>query len=113
MEIERGSEEAVALAAASTEIEKFVAQTKAIARQTHMLALNAGIAAQVGEFEVRERAAQTLVQQLTEQLEHLRAERETANAVLTEAKVTLAEGDVFGESMLLAGEIRCQRHHHR
>jgi len=50
MEIERGSEEAVALAAASTEIEKFVAQTKAIARQTHMLALNAGIeAARAGE----------------------------------------------------------------
>ncbi len=50
----------------------------------------AGIAAQVGEFEVREQAAQAQVQQLTEQLEHLRAERETANAVLTEAKVTLA-----------------------
>jgi hypothetical protein len=33
MEIERGSEEAEALAAASTEIEKFVAQTKAIARR--------------------------------------------------------------------------------
>ena len=50
----------------------------------------AGIAAQVGEFEVREQAAQAQVQQLTQQLEHLRAERETANAALTEAKVTLA-----------------------
>lgn len=49
-EIERGAEEAVALAAASEEIEKFVTQTKAIARQTHMLSLNAGIeAARAGD----------------------------------------------------------------
>jgi methyl-accepting chemotaxis protein len=44
-EIERGASEAEALEAASTEIGKFVIQTKAIARQTHMLALNAGIEA--------------------------------------------------------------------
>lgn len=44
-EIELGASEAEALAAASEEIEKFVTQTKAIARQTHMLALNAGIEA--------------------------------------------------------------------
>lgn len=49
-EIELGAEEATALAAASEQIEKFVIQTKAIARQTHMLALNAGIeAARAGE----------------------------------------------------------------
>jgi methyl-accepting chemotaxis protein len=49
-EIAHGVEEAVALAAASEEIEKFVTQTKAIARQTHMLALNAGIeAARAGD----------------------------------------------------------------
>jgi methyl-accepting chemotaxis protein len=49
-EVERGAEEATALASASEEIGKFVTQTKAIARQTHMLALNAGIeAARAGE----------------------------------------------------------------
>ena len=44
-EIELGATEAEALATASEDIEKFVIQTKAIARQTHMLALNAGIEA--------------------------------------------------------------------
>ncbi len=49
-EIERGAAEADALATASSEIEKFVTQTKAIAKQTHMLALNASIeAARAGE----------------------------------------------------------------
>src|SRR5690606_19946664 len=48
--VERGAVEADALAAASGEIEKFVTQTKAIAKQTHMLALNASIeAARAGE----------------------------------------------------------------
>jgi len=44
-EVERGAAEADALAAASTEIQKFVAQTKAVATQTNMLALNAAIEA--------------------------------------------------------------------
>ena len=45
-----GAAEADALAAASEEIEKFVSQTKAIAKQTHMLALNASIeAARAGD----------------------------------------------------------------
>ncbi len=49
-EVEQGSVESAALAEASREIEQFVVQTKAIARQTHMLALNAGIeAARAGE----------------------------------------------------------------
>ncbi len=49
-EIERGASEAEALATASGEIEKFITQAKAIAKQTHMLALNASIeAARAGE----------------------------------------------------------------
>ena len=49
-EVKAGAEEAESLAAASEAIEKFVTQTKAIAKQTHMLALNASIeAARAGE----------------------------------------------------------------
>jgi methyl-accepting chemotaxis protein len=49
-EIEKGASEAEALATASGEIEKFITQAKLIAKQTHMLALNASIeAARAGE----------------------------------------------------------------
>ena len=44
-EVDRGVAEADALARASGEIQKFVAQTKAVATQTNMLALNAAIEA--------------------------------------------------------------------
>jgi methyl-accepting chemotaxis protein len=49
-EIERGAMEAEALATASGDIEKFITQAKTIAKQTHMLALNASIeAARAGD----------------------------------------------------------------
>jgi len=44
-EVRRGAEEADALARASTDIQKFVTQAKAVATQTNMLALNAAIEA--------------------------------------------------------------------
>ena len=44
-EVERGAAEADALARASADIQKFVAQAKAVATQTNMLALNAAIEA--------------------------------------------------------------------
>ena len=44
-DVERGAEEADALAASSTQIQKFVGQAKAVATQTNMLALNAAIEA--------------------------------------------------------------------
>jgi len=67
-EVALGTSEAEALAGASADIEKFIAQTRAIAKQTHMLALNASIeAARAGDEgkgfsvvaeEVRKLAAQ-------------------------------------------------------
>jgi methyl-accepting chemotaxis protein len=49
-EIERGAVEAETLAVASGDIEKFITQAKTIAKQTHMLALNASIeAARAGD----------------------------------------------------------------
>ena len=44
-DVERGAEEADALAASSAQIQKFVGQAKAVATQTNMLALNAAIEA--------------------------------------------------------------------
>lgn len=50
----------------------------------------AALAEQVAQSESREQAAQTQVTELTTGLEQLRQQRDAANTVLTEAKVTLA-----------------------
>jgi chromosome segregation protein len=55
------------------------------------------LAAQLSEWETRERAGQEQVASLTSELESLRQHRDTANAELTESKVSLA-----AEEQLLA-----------
>jgi len=116
-EVTRGTAEAEALAGASAEIEKFIAQTRAIAKQTHMLALNASIeAARAGDEgkgfsvvaeEVRKLAAQTSdaasttsetvrtvmasVQVARERLLRLLAGGRTARAAAEEAVVGLQD----------------------
>lgn len=89
-EVERGAAEAEALAASSGEIERFIVQTKAIAKRTHMLALNASIeAARAGAEgkgfsvvaeEVRKLAQQAAqsAQQTSETMQEVLARVQTA-----------------------------------
>jgi methyl-accepting chemotaxis protein len=89
-EVDRGAAEAEALAASSGEIERFILQTKAIAKRTHMLALNASIeAARAGAEgkgfsvvaeEVRKLAQQAAqsAQQTSETMEEVLARVQTA-----------------------------------
>src|SRR5690606_3425523 len=89
-EVERGAAEAEALAASSGEIERFILQTKAIAKRTHMLALNASIeAARAGAEgkgfsvvaeEVRKLAQQAAqsAQQTSETMQEVLARVQTA-----------------------------------
>jgi methyl-accepting chemotaxis protein len=89
-EVERGAAEAEALAESSGEIERFILQTKAIAKRTHMLALNASIeAARAGAEgkgfsvvaeEVRKLAQQAAqsAQQTSETMQEVLARVQTA-----------------------------------
>jgi methyl-accepting chemotaxis protein len=105
-EVEAAAKEAEALATASAEIEKFISQTKAIAKQTHMLALNASIeAARAGEEgkgfsvvaeEVRKLAAQAA--------RGARAPRATVQAVLTRVSTARERLLRLGKSGLAARE---------
>jgi methyl-accepting chemotaxis protein len=103
-EVDAAANEAEALAAASAEIEKFITQTKAIAKQTHMLALNASIeAARAGEEgkgfsvvaeEVRKLAAQA-AQAAT-------STSETVQAVLTRVSTARERLLRLGKSGMVA-----------
>jgi chromosome segregation protein len=57
------------------------------------------LAAQVGDFESKEQAAQGTVTSLTAALEQLRLSRDTANTQLTESKVALAAEDQLCASL--------------
>jgi methyl-accepting chemotaxis protein len=89
-EVEAAATEAEALASASAEIEKFITQTKAIAKQTHMLALNASIeAARAGEEGKGFSVVAEEVRKLAAQAAHAASSTsETVQAVLS--RVTTA-----------------------
>ena len=60
------------------------------AQEQEGLQKRAGLAAQAGECETRERTRQTRVEELTAGLEGLRQQRDAANADLTDSRVALA-----------------------
>ncbi|MDE3066435.1 MAG: chromosome segregation protein SMC [Verrucomicrobiota bacterium] len=80
------------------EIQSLAAQAQEGAQKREALA------AQLKEFETRERAGQEAVSALRGELEDLRQQRDTANATLTESKIALA-----AEEQLLAS-FRQQQH---
>jgi chromosome segregation protein len=72
-------------------IETVVYEIQSLAAQEQEgLQKRAGLAAQAGECETRERTCQTQVEELTTLLEGLRQQRDAANADLTDSRVALA-----------------------
>jgi methyl-accepting chemotaxis protein len=105
-EVEAAAKEAEALATASAEIEKFIIQTKAIAKQTHMLALNASIeAARAGEegkgFSVVAEEVRKLAGQAARAAS---STSETVQAVLTRVSTARERLLRLGKSGLAARE---------
>ena len=103
-EVEAAAQEAEALAAASAEIEKFITQTKAIAKQTHMLALNASIeAARAGEEGKGFSVVAEEVRKLAAQAAHAATSTsETVQAVLTRVSTARERLLRLGKSGLAA-----------
>ena len=72
-------------------IETVMFEVESLAEQAEVAAQKRqALAAQVGEFEVRERDCQQQIADATGSLENLRQQRDVANNVLTETKVALA-----------------------
>jgi chromosome segregation protein len=63
------------------------------AQEQEGLQKRAGLEARAGEFEAREQSCQAQVAELTADLENLRAQRDVANASLTESRVALATAE--------------------
>src|SRR3954469_2100384 len=105
-EIERGAAEAEALATASAEIEKFITQAKAIAKRTHMLALNASIeAARAGEEGKGFSVVAEEVRKLAGQAAHAATSTsETVRTVLLQVQTARERLLLLGRSGLAARE---------
>jgi methyl-accepting chemotaxis protein len=96
-EVDRGVREAEALALASGEVQKFVAQTKAIANQTNMLALNAAIeAARAGPqgrgFAVVADEVRKLAEQSARSADEVRARVRQTQDQITQLLAAMQEG---------------------
>jgi chromosome segregation protein len=75
----------------------FEVQSLAAQEQEGMQKRN-GLTAQLNELEARERAATEAVAALTNELENLRLQRDTANSALTESKIALAADEQLAAS---------------
>ena len=110
-EVGRGTEEAAALASASAEIERLLLQSRAIAKQTRVLALNASIeAARAGDngkgfgvvaMEVKELARTTaeLLSRIEESVERMHANVDEAATVVRDVDASSGKIQAAAEQL--------------